>query len=740
MIKRRRILNKSNIIAGIAFLVISFLILFKLPYASQEQKDYKEAEGEIVAVFREPVGEDDLERFAGKYKGLAEVIRHIGDYALFSVKEASDFNKVLESLSAEPQIKSAEANSPVSIMGTTNDPFSDTQWYMNNTGIYSSLYGAIKLDKESTKDIDMDVAEAWDAMAEAELADREVIVAVIDTGVDYMHPDLAENIWVNEGEIPGDNIDNDNNGYVDDVNGWDFYNDDSTVCHYTYSGLTKTRLASPEDNDNHGTHVAGIIAAVADNNIGIAGIASNINIKIMPLKINGGKKGDGNIANAIEAIKYATMMGADICNLSWGTFLYEASLEEVIRESDMLFVAAAGNSGENNDRKPMYPASLKLDNLISVTFVDADGDLTGYSNYGKASVDIAAPGDDIYSTVVGSYGTMSGSSMAAPQVSAVAALLYAYNDHLYASNIKDIITGNLKKLDKLKDVTVYGGMPNAYKAVMASGALVRDMEAPRLTLSTIFSQGEMTVPVLAEDPGNSRIRVVKWIYGEKTAADFLHGINGTTVKSNQVNLSKAGMYTFYAADYAGNETVMTYEVAEDTTAPKLTTTFSVADNYESRTVVVTVSDEQSGIKRVKYMPGMKRAQDFLPSGAGTEIKIKDGKGRFKVGNDGIYTVFATDNRGNVTAKPIIIKTVKAAEFKFVLNEKTLDIGEQFNLRTVVRPTGSTDTITYTSSDEKVAVISPTGKVTALAEGKALITARTTSGLVSTCLITVELKE
>jgi subtilisin family serine protease len=128
----------------------------------------------------------------------------------------------------------------------------------------------------------------------------------------------------------------------------------------------------------------------------------------MSLKINGGPKGTGNLASAVEAVKYATRMGADICNLSWGTSSYTASLEQVMKESDMLFIAAAGNTGDDNNNAPVYPASLKLDNLISVTFVDSAGELTGLSNYGSNTVDLAAPGEDILSTIVGNYSSMSG--------------------------------------------------------------------------------------------------------------------------------------------------------------------------------------------------------------------------------------------------------------------------------------------------------------------------------------------
>jgi hypothetical protein len=643
---------------------------------------------------------------------------------------------ILFGFSSEAKTVYAQSSSKLSALGLSNDQYSDTQWYIDNPGKYTKLTQLAAQDITSTQDIDMDIVEAWEAMANAGLGAREVIVAVIDTGVDYQHPELADHMWINEAEIPDDNIDNDNNGYVDDVYGWDFYNNDNTICHYIYSDLYHKNLADPNDNDNHGTHVAGVIAATMNNNLGIAGIASNINVKIMSLKINGGKNGSGDIANAVKAIKYATMMGADICNLSWGTNKINPELEAAMKESNMLFVAAAGNDGSNIDDTPLYPASLELDNLISVTFIDADGDLTGYSNFGKNSVDIAAPGNDIFSTIVGSYSNASGSSMAAPQVSAVAALLYEFGDNLYASNVKDIILGSLKEIGGLKDVTQYGGIPSAYKAVLEAGSLLQDTQAPELSFRTEYNQGDMTVFVDVVDKGGSKLRVVKWMIGEKELKDFEKGTIGTTVVSNQVDLTKGGYYTFYAADYAGNEVAQTYEVIEDTTAPKLSAMFTVAADYKTRTVTVLTSDSGSGLKRVEFMEGNRTTEDFLPADAGTVLKISDGKGKFTIKKDGTYTIFAVDNRGNMSVKKLVVKTTKSTGIKLNYKSRTMGPGDTITLRPVLTPSGSTDTITYVSSNKKVAKVSVTGKVIALKSGKAYITARTASGLTVKCLITV----
>ena len=323
---------------------------------------------------------------------------------------------------------------------------------------------------------------------------------------------------------------------------------------------------------------------------------------------------------------------------------------------------------------------------------------------------------------------MSGSSMAAPQVAAVAALLYAHDDNLYAANVKNILVSTLKELPDLNKNLVYGGIPNAYEAVMAAGELQSDTEPPMLFFETLYLKSEMIVPVYVEDNGNSGIRVVKYIFGNKTTQDFKNGVNGTAVTNNKVNLTKAGLYTFYAADYAGNETVQTYEVKEDSTAPKLNATYSVATNYKSRTVTVNVSDNQSGIKRVEYLSGVKKAEDFLPAEEGNVVAIKEGTGTFKIKKDGVYTIFAIDHRGNMMVKPINIRTVKATDLKLITLNSSMKVGDYIIIRTYIQPTGSTDKITFTSSNENVLKVAATGKVTAVAEGEAYIIATTASGI------------
>ncbi|MBH1941190.1 S8 family serine peptidase [Mobilitalea sibirica] len=729
--------NKISVISGSVVLMSIVFILYATLYNYEEKKNiYDEAGGEIVTIFSRTVEEEDLNAMVLSFSTPVYVLKHIDDYVLFYVEDNTKYQDIIKKLSENPLVKSVQANHTVSSMGFSLDAYSDTQWAIYNPGNYANVTEKGMYHKMSTLDVDMDIAEAWNYMKEDEKERREVVVAVIDTGIDYQHPDLADNMWINREEIPDDGIDNDNNGYVDDVYGWDFYNDDATVCHYKYSNELKTNVALPEDNDDHGTHIAGIIGAVADNNIGIAGVASNIDIKIMSLKINGGSDGTGNISNAIEAIKYATMMGADICNLSWGTSQYAEALKEVIKNSDMLFVAAAGNSGTNNNSSPVYPANLKLDNLISVTFIDPNGALTRLSNYGVSTVDLAAPGADIFSTIVGTYKSMSGSSMATPHVSGLAALLYSYHDGLYPSNIKEIILNNIKTLPKLNGFMIHTGIPNAYQAVAAADSLIWDTDPPKLKFKTIYDNEKFHIDILSEDLGGSKIRTINWITGERALSDFKHGIAGTKVLNDRITVLKAGVYTFYASDYSGNETVVTHEVKEDTTPPTIISTYTVADDYNIRTVTVRVKDAQSNIRRVKYMEGRKKATDFLPAGAGTEIELKSGKGSFKIDKDGMYTVYAIDNRGNTTIEIVNIKSVKSTEIKFIRSQKTMTEGQLYTLRAFVKPVNTTDKIIYSINDETVATVSGTGKIKALKEGKAVITARTSSGLTAVCELTV----
>lgn len=646
--------NKIYYVLGIMFIIIAVLIFPIHKIIQQKQMNYEAANGKIVVLFHHSIEDKELVKFTASLDSAVDVVQHIGDYALLKVEGYEKFQKIVETIQENPMVKVAQADQSIRLSSTSNDTYSNTQWAIDNPGYYSYISSKGEIQKQSKIDVDMNVPEAMKKLENNKNAKRSVIVAVIDTGVDYKHPDLKGHMWINQNEIPGDHKDNDGNGYIDDYYGWDFYNNDSSVCHYKYNKKQKMYLNNPKDNDNHGTHVAGIIGAIADNNIGIAGVASGIDIKIMSLKINGGYDSTGYVSSAIEAIKYAELMGADICNLSWGSEETVIPLEEVIKDSDMLFIASAGNTKEDNDKIPIYPASYKFDNMISVAYINANGRLADYSDYGVTSVDLAAPGEDILSTVVGTYATMSGTSMAAAQVSGIAAILYAFGDNLYPANVKHLLLNNIKHFPDLDGYLVHPGIPDANLIVDASNQLLHDKEPPNLNLITLYNKDKFLIPILSDDFGGSNIRTINWMIGKRSRKDFKKGFAGTKVENNVVSLAKPGIYTFYASDYAGNETIMKYEVMDDITAPLIKAS-SIPDNTDNSSIVtVEASDNQSGIKRIKYMKGIKDASYFLSNKKGTIINPANNIGEFKVEKDGVYTIFASDYRGNITTTQILV--------------------------------------------------------------------------------------
>ena len=309
--------------------------------------------------------------------------------------------------------------------------------------------------------IDINAAKAFELYQEknedgSEPARRDVVVALIDTGVDTEHPELKNALWTNPGEIPGDGIDNDGNGYVDDIHGWNFHDHIS-------------RIRDNKESDLHGTHGAGTIGAARGNG-GITGLTDNAHVKIMVLKALGGS-GAGDEEAVEEAIRYAEANGADICNLSLGTTRYMPQLEQTIANSSMLFVVAAGNGdargvGYDTDQDPVYPACYASDNIISVANLMFDGTLDTSSNFGKESVDIAAPGSYILSTAPGGgFEFLTGTSMAAPMVTGVCAMVYSYRTDLGLLKVKEAVLSTAKKLEGLTDKVKSGGIPDLYAAM-----------------------------------------------------------------------------------------------------------------------------------------------------------------------------------------------------------------------------------------------------------------------------------
>jgi len=375
---------------------------------------------------------------------------------------------------------------------------------------------AISSDPGTTSQWALDAisaTRAWDVTT----GSRNVVVAVVDSGIDLNHPDLKANLWTNPGEIPGNGIDDDHNGFVDDVHGWNFVANDGNV----------------QDGYGHGTHVAGIIGAVGNNGVGVTGI--NWNVSIMPLKFQD-DHGVGYTGDAIKAVQYATMMRRDygvnvvVINASWGGGTgYSSLLETAIRDAGsagITFVAAAGNSGTNNDVSTRYPSGYDLPNVIAVGACDSTGSLAGFSDYGATSVDLAAPGTSIYSTLPGGqYGWLAGTSQAAPQVSGTVALLAAAKPGISVAEVRTAILGSVDHLPALVGKVATGGRLNAFAALASLGVPTTPPVAPAPVTPPPVTPVPVTPPVApvpAAPFGRletaTRFQVSGWAYSPQSGA------------------------------------------------------------------------------------------------------------------------------------------------------------------------------------------------------------------------------
>lgn len=346
-----------------------------------------------------------------------------------------DVQEAIAALKLNSAVAYAEPNYYLKLDITPNDPRYVDLWGMNNTG-----------QTGGTVDADIDADMAWNVST----GSPNVVVGVIDTGIDYNHPDLAANIWTNPGEIAGNGIDDDGNGFIDDIHGWDFYNND----------------ADPFDDHGHGTHCSGTITGIGNNGIGVAGVAWNVKVMAVKFLSSGGS---GSTAGAISAVDYTTLMGVDLTSNSWGGGSFSQALSDAIANAgaaNIAFVAAAGNSGVDNDTSPHYPSSYDLPNIIAVAATDHTDAKASFSCWGRVSVDLAAPGVDILSTMPGNtYGYLSGTSMATPHVSGTCALIRSVSPNVPVAQMKSVLLGAVDVIPSMNGRVVSNGRLNAFRAI-----------------------------------------------------------------------------------------------------------------------------------------------------------------------------------------------------------------------------------------------------------------------------------
>jgi subtilisin family serine protease len=427
------LVSGATLVAGLVFGPAPATVAAGEPRAASQET----VPGQLVVGFDEDTSASQQHKAIVEAGGKIEQHVRSIDAAVVAARTGNTTNDVADQLASSDSVAFVEPNYVVHSSRIPNDAGFAKLWGLRNTGQLGGTAGA-----------DINATEAWDV-----ITGGDVTVAVTDTGIDYRHPDLDGNVWSNPADPPNGN-DDDGNGYVDDVHGIDLANGDS----------------DPMDDSGHGSHVAGIIGAEGNNLIGVTGV--DWKVRLMALKFLD-KNGDGNTADAATAIDYAVDEGAKVINASWGGPAFSHTLYAAVsRAADhgVLFVAAAGNAGADSDSSPDYPAAFDLPNVISVAATDPEDKLLDFSNYGRKTVDLGAPGDEIYSTVPtkinpSGYATYSGTSMAAPYVSGAAALYWAHSPGSTLDQVRNGILQSVDPLPSLSGKTVTGGRLDVAKAL-----------------------------------------------------------------------------------------------------------------------------------------------------------------------------------------------------------------------------------------------------------------------------------
>ncbi len=510
-------------------------------------------------------------------------------------------------------VEFAEPNYILHAYAIPDDPRFDSLWALHNTGQTGGV-----------ADADIDAPEAWDLQT-----GDNVIVAVVDTGVDYNNSELSSNIWNNSAEIANNGRDDDGNGFVDDVRGWDFSNNDN----------------NPMDDNNHGTHLAGTIAANGNNGSGVAGI--NWSARIMPLKFLDGS-GAGSTANAIAAIDYAVANGARIINASWGGGPFSTAMFNALRaanDAGVLFVAAAGNGSSNNDITPNYPADYDLPNVISVAATDDADTLAGFSNFGVNSVDLGAPGVSILSTIRNnSYASLSGTSMAAPHVAGVAALVVANNPSIGINALRAALLENTDAVADLTGRTVTGGRLNAFKALGGSDDSTPPTPVVRVTPETT----NVTVGNSVQFNASGGSEPYAWSVADTAIGSISANGNFTAVASGvtRVTAIDANGVRSNDATITVSDTTPVFRITPNTVNLRVGETANLTASGGNSNAPYFWFSNNPGVVTINFSTGVLTAQ---ASGT-TSVMVIDSRGNFASSGAITVTALANNNKGHRNKK------------------------------------------------------------------------------------------
>lgn len=524
------------------------LIMGTVPFAMAKSplKLADHVPGEIIVKIKNQKAQNFLSRKSSYGVQVKELMNlSMGNFIVLKSNNKSLLSTI-EKLNQDPAIEYAEPNFIYKAIGTkpsknlTNDPQFGDLWGLINKGNNEPAGTRGNSSPTGVAGIDINAVKAWQITK----GSKAVKIAVIDTGVDYNHPDLKNNIWTNTAELNGKpGVDDDGNGYIDDIHGYDFANDDG----------------DPMDGNGHGTHCSGTIAAEHNNGVGVAGVmaeASIIGVKFLT------DEGSGATDGAIKAIDYATKLNVDIMSNSWGGGGRSEALKEAIERAEqagIVFTAAAGNSATDNNTEPHYPSSYEVDNVISVAAHNYNNELAYFSCYGSKTVHVTAPGRNILSTTPNnSYEVFSGTSMATPHVTGVIGLYIAEHGRKNVKDLRDDLMSSSVYGKAYAKKTISKGRVDAYNFL--TGVVATRPYEPGPSDWQSQTETYETIHPYANEANSSKLFTVsgaRFIRAVFSKVDMEDNYDFIVVKDAQGNVIEkiTGMSTDFTTDYIEGESI-----------------------------------------------------------------------------------------------------------------------------------------------------------------------------------------